>query len=221
LEQALEALRTATEDEDELIGSIRLTVPETVTEHVLAPVLPRFLAAHPRISIEINVDARNVDLVREGFDAGVRSAGIPKDMVRVRIGKPFRIVVVASPSYLARFGEPLRPEELAQHRCVAMVTGACAWDLTRGRRKWSIPVTPAAVCNDRGGRISFAEAGVGLTRVTDLDAAEALQRGTLRLVLEDYAPRIAGAFLYYPSRRQASPALRALAEMLTRKEARA
>lgn len=217
LEQALEGLRTATTGAGELTGLVRLTVPEMVTEYILAPLIPRFLAAHPQVRLEIDVDNRQVDLVREGFDAGVRLGGIPKDMVRLRLSGPFRIIVVAAPSYLARHGEPKKPEDLRLHSCIGMNTSGVrtdVWEFERGRRGWKVPVVPVLTCGERRARLAMVEAGVGLAHVVELEVAEQLERGTLRLVLDEYSPRVPGVFLYYPSRRQASPAFRAFIDMV-------
>jgi DNA-binding transcriptional LysR family regulator len=220
LDQALEGLRTVTHETGELTGMIRLTVPERVTERVFAPLLSRFLAAHPRVTFELSVESRQVDIVRDGFDAGVRAEGIPKDMVRLRLADPFRIVVAGSPSYFARYGEPKKPEDLVHHRCIGMDDPSCppsGWDFERGKKSWRIPVVPVVTCNERNGRTALAEAGVGLVRTVDIDASVSQARGTLRIVLDDYAPRVGGSFLYYPNRRQASHAFRAFVEMLKRR----
>ena len=219
LEQALEGLRTVTREADELTGTVRLTVPEMVMEHILAPVVPRYLAAYPRVALEIDTDGRRVDIVREGFDAGVRMEGIPKDMVRRRLSGPFRLVVVGAPSYLSRHGEPQRPDDLRQHRCIGMRAASgqpYPWELERGKRLWKVPVSPVFLCNERRSRVAMAEAGVGLGYVVDQDVSEQLERGTLRVVLETYAVRMPGTYLYYPGRRQVSPAFAALLAMLPR-----
>ncbi|MBM7116438.1 LysR family transcriptional regulator [Archangium primigenium] len=219
LERALEGLRTVVHEAGELTGTVRLSVPEFVTEHVLAPLVARFLEAHPRVTLEIDVDSRRVDLVREGYDAGVRMENIPKDMIRSRLGAPFRLLVVGAPSYLARHGEPLKPEDLLRHRCLGMRAAsgqAHPWELERGRRVWKVPVKPVLLCDERRARLAMVEAGVGLGYVAEPEVEQHLARGTLRPVLEAYAARVPGLFLYYPSRRQASPAFRAFVESVQR-----
>jgi DNA-binding transcriptional LysR family regulator len=222
LEQALEGLRSTTDDAGELTGKVRLSVPETVTEHVLQPLIPRFLAAHPRVSLEIDIENRRVDIVREGFDAGVRMEGIARDMTRLRISGPFRLVVVGAPSYLARHGEPQRPEELTRHRCLGMYAAngrPHPWELERGKRLWRVPVDYVFVCKERRVRMAMVEAGVGLAYMYEREAAEALQRGAVKLVLEPYAAKLPGLFLYYPGRKQTTPAFRAFLDMLRREVA--
>jgi DNA-binding transcriptional LysR family regulator len=217
LAQALEGLRTVTRPADALTGTVRLTVPELVTESVFAPLVPRFLEAFPKVSVELVADSRRVDLVREGFDGGVRMEGIARDMVRLRLSAPFRLVVVGAPSYLARHGAPRQPEDLAHHRCVGMRAAGGSphpWWLERGRRSWTVPVVPVLTCNERRALLGMVEAGAGLCYAPELEVAPQLERGTLRLVLEEYAARMPGLFLYYPSRRQASPAFRAFIDLL-------
>ncbi|WP_375755818.1 LysR family transcriptional regulator [Corallococcus exercitus] len=218
LEQALDGLRTVTDTGDEITGTVRLTVPELVMEQALNAVVPRYLAAYPKVSLEIHVDSRRVDIVKEGYDGGVRMEGIPRDMVRVRLSERMRFLVVGAPSYLARHGEPRRPEDLLQHRCLGMRMDSTGepyrWDLERGKRSWRIPVTPVLTTNDRRARVAIAEAGAGLAYVPEPDVASQLEQGTLRIVLEEYAAWVPGFFLYFPSRKQASPAFRAFIDQV-------
>ncbi len=120
---------------------------------VIAPVLPNFRLRHPRIEVEISLEDRLVNIVEEGFDAGVRlSEAIERDMVHVRLTDPFRFVVVAAPSYLATHGTPGRPEDLLRHECITFrsrTTGSLyAWELERGRRNWRVPVRGGVVSDD-------------------------------------------------------------------------
>lgn len=167
--------------------------------------------------MEIDIESRRVDIVREGFDAGVRMEGIPRDMTRLRLGGPFRLVVVGALSYLARHGEPRRPEELTRHRCLGM-HGANGrphpWELERGKRLWRVPVEYVFVCKERRVRMAMVEAGVGLAYVHEREALEAVQRGAVKQVLEPYAAKLPGLFLYYPGRKQTPPAFRAFLDML-------
>src|SRR4029079_8695398 len=103
----------------EPVGRLRLSVPAAAVPFIIAPVLPVFRERYPRVQVEILVDERFVDIVAEGYDAGVRlSEAIERDMVQVRLTDPFRFVVVGAPSYLARHGTPERPEELLRHECI-------------------------------------------------------------------------------------------------------
>ena len=119
LGQALAALKEVAARPGEVVGRIRLSVPRTSLPFVIEPVLPAFRARHPRIEVEVAVQERLIDIVAEGFDAGVReSAAIERDMVQVRLTEPFRFIVVGAPAYLARHGVPEHPEDVraARHR---------------------------------------------------------------------------------------------------------
>jgi DNA-binding transcriptional LysR family regulator len=181
--------------------------------YIITPVVPTFRERHPRIEVEVVVEERFVDIVAEGYDAGVRlSEAIERDMVQVRLTDAFRLVVVGAPGYLERHGIPQRPEDLLSHECItfrSQTTGAFyAWELERGRRNWRVPVRGGMVTNDSQLRVSLAEQGLGLAYVVEPLVAEQLRAGRLQRVLEAYAPTVPGFFLYFPSRAQRSPALR-------------
>ena len=217
LGHALTALTEASAQPGELVGRLRLSVPRVAAPYVIAPVLPTYCARHPRVEVEVVIEERLVDIVAEGYDAGVRlTESIERDMVQVRLTGAFRFVVVGAPAYLARRGTPQRPEELLGHDCITVrsqTTGALyAWELERGRRTWRVPVRGSVVANDSTLRVSLAEAGVGLAYVAEPTVAEQLRQGQLRRVLDAYAPTVRGFFLYFPSRAQSSPALRAFVE---------
>jgi DNA-binding transcriptional LysR family regulator len=217
LGQALAALKEVSAQPGETVGRVRLTVPKAAVPLVIDPVLPEFRARHPRIEVEIAVEDRLVDIVKEGYDAGVRlTEAIERDMVQVRLTDPFRFVVVGSPDYLARHGTPARPEDLLRHDCVTFrsrTNGALyAWELERGRRTWRVPVRGGVVADDAELNLSLAEKGLGLTYAFEPMALERLRAGRLRLVLEPYAATVPGFFIYFPSRAQRSAPLRLFVE---------
>lgn len=201
----------------ESVGRLRFSVPRTAVPLVIEPVLPTFRERHPRVEVEIVIEERLVDLVGEGFDAGIRlSEAIERDMVQVKLTDPFRFVVVASPRYLERLGTPLRPEDLLRHECLtfrSQTTGALyAWELERGRRNWRVPVRGSVVTNDHMVAVSLAAEGLGLAYAFEPAVEEKLRHGELVRVLEAYAPTVPGYFLYYPSRAQRSGPLRLFVE---------
>jgi DNA-binding transcriptional LysR family regulator len=211
--QAFAALSEVSARPGETVGRVRLSVPQVAVQFVLAPMLARFREQHPRIDVEVVAEDRFVDIVAEGYDAGVRlTEAIERDMVQTRLTGAFRFVVVGAPSYLARQGMPERPEDLLRHECFTFRTSTAgtlyAWELERGRRNWRIPVRGGVVTNNSQLRLSLAEQGSGLSYVFEPMAAEALRTGRLKCVLEPYAATVPGFFLYYPSRAQTSPALR-------------
>ncbi|MGD0526295.1 MAG: LysR family transcriptional regulator [Polyangiaceae bacterium] len=217
LRQALTALREVTAQPGETVGTLRLSVPRAALPFVIDPVLPAFRERHPRVEVEVDVDERFVDLVAEGYDAGVRfTEAIERDMVQVRLTDPFRFVVVGAPDYLARHGTPQRPEDLLRHECVTFrsrTSGALyAWELERGRREWRVPVRGGIVCSDSRLTVSLAERGAGLAYAFEPMAMEALRAGRLRRVLEAYAATVPGFFLYFPSQARRSAPLRLFIE---------
>jgi DNA-binding transcriptional LysR family regulator len=210
--QALAAVEEASARPGETVGRLRLSVPQAAVPYVIAPVLPLFRTRHPRIEVEVVTEDRFVDIVADGFDAGVRlSEAIERDMVQVRLTDPFRFIVVGSPRYLAEHAAPERPEDLLHHECITfrLTSGALyAWELERGRRTWRVPVRGGVVSNDGRLRIALAEQGLGLTYAMEPTMAEQLRRGRLQRLLEQFAATVPGFFLYFPSRAQRSPALR-------------
>jgi DNA-binding transcriptional LysR family regulator len=223
----LEAVMTEVSAEPgEGVGRLRLTVPRAAVPFVIDPVVPTFRERHPRIELEIVIEERLVDVVAEGYDAGVRIGGaIERDMVQVRLTDPFRFVVVGAPAYLARRGTPERPEDLLRHECITFrspTTGALyAWELERGRRTWRVPVRGGLVTSDERTNTSFAERGLGLAYSFEPLVIAQVRAERLSIVLERYAPTVPGFFLYYPSLARRSPALRLFAETAKELSARA
>jgi DNA-binding transcriptional LysR family regulator len=220
MRHALAALTEVSAQSGEVVGRVRLSVGRTAVPFVITPVLPTFRARHPRIDVEIVVEERLVDIVGEGYDAGVRlTEAIERDMVRVRVRltDEFRFVVVGAPEYLARHGTPRRPEDLLRHECITFrsaTTGALyAWELERGRRNWRVPVRGGVVTNEPRLAVAMAEQGLGLAYTFEPAVSEQLRTGRLKTVLEPFAPTVPGFFLYYPSRAQSSPALRLFVEV--------
>ena len=218
LGQALTALTEVSAQPGEAVGRVRLSVPRAAVPFVITPVLPTFRARHPRVEVEVTIEDRFVDIVAEGYDAGVRlSEAIERDMVQVRLTDAFRFVVVGAPGYLARHGTPQRPEDLLRHECLTFrvhTTGALyAWELERGRRNWRVPVRGGVVANDSRLMVTLAEEGLGLAYTFEPMVAEQLRTGRLQQVLEPYAPTVPGFFLYYPSRAQRSAPLRLFVEV--------
>jgi DNA-binding transcriptional LysR family regulator len=207
------ALVEATAKPGEVVGRVRLTVPRLAYRFVILPVLPTFRQRHPRVEVEVVFEDRRVDVVGEGYDAGVRlSEFVERDMVSVRLTEPFRFIVVGAPDYLEKHGTPQRPEDLLHHECLTFrsdTTGSLyGWELERGRRTWRIPGRGSLVVNDGLFCIEWAEQGLGLAYAMEPLVKEQLENGRLRCVLEAYAATVPGFFLYYPSRTQSSDALR-------------
>src|SRR5438309_1624515 len=218
--QVLAALKEVSAQPGEPVGRLRLSVPRAALPFVVDPVLPTFRARHPRVEVEIAVQDQFVDIVAEGYDAGVRlSESIERDMVQVRLTDSFRYVIVGAPAYLARNGTPGRPEDLLRHECItfrSQTTGALyAWELERGRRTWRVPVRGGVVTNDGVLAVSMAELGLGLAYAFEPFVIERIRAGRLDPILEPYAAEAPGYFIYFPSRAQRSGPLRLFIEAAT------
>jgi DNA-binding transcriptional LysR family regulator len=215
--QVLSAFHEAAAQPGEAVGRVRLSVPRAAVPLVIDPVLPTFRKRHPRIDVEIVIEDRLVDIVADGFDAGVRLTEIiERDMVQVRLTGAFRFVVVGSPGYLAKRGIPQRPEDLLRHECITFrspTTGApYAWELERGRRTWRVPVRGGILTNDGLLCASMAKLDLGLAYAPEQFVADDLRTGQLESVLDAFAPTVPGYFLYHPSRAQRSAPLRLFVE---------
>jgi len=194
-------------------GLLRLTVPRSVVPILLEPLIASFCQAYPEIEVEIAASEQSVDLAAQGFDAGIRMGQfIAADMVAVRLTPPFRFAIVGSPAYFARSGRPERPSDLSQHACLRLrrSNGALApWSLEDSGRTVEIAVSGPLIAHDFPTMLGAAMKGVGLAQLPVPIAEEALRTGALIEVLEPFAPMAPGVFLYYPSRRQMTPKLRA------------
>lgn len=218
VDQALDALKTVSARPGEVTGRVRLSVPDVAVSLVLPDLLGRFAARHPQVEVEVYVENRFVDILAEGLDAGIRlTEAIERDMVQVRLTEPGRFVVAGAPSYLARRGTPEEPKDLLQHDCIGVRASATAapyaWELERGKRTWRVPVHGPVTTNDSDLMRRLAVEGVGLHYTLEAQIAAELRAGALRVVLERFAAEVPGFFLYFPSRAQVSPALRAFVDV--------
>lgn len=218
IDQALESLKTVTARAGEVSGRVKISVPSAAAPLVLARLLPKFVQKHPNVEADVDVDDGFVDIVSQGYDAGIRLVeAIDRDMVHVRLSPPCRVVVAGAPSYFKQRGVPQSPRDLLQHDCIGMRRARSgepmAWELERGKKTWRVPVRGSITTNDPTLRRAVALAGVGLVYTLEPVIADELARGRLRVVLEPYAPSVPGLFLYFPSRAQISPAFRAFVDV--------
>jgi DNA-binding transcriptional LysR family regulator len=194
-------------------GLLRLTAPRAVMPVLLEPLIASFCQAYPGIEVEIAAGADLIDIAAEGFDAGVRMGQfIAADMVAVRLSPPFPFVVVGSPEYLRRQGRPERIDDLRQHACLRMrrSNGAVApWSFIKGNKPVEAIVSGPFIANDYPSILGAAAADMGLAQVPEPITASLVKAGKLVRVLEPFAPMVPGVFLYYPSRHQMMPKLRA------------
>ena len=192
-------------------GTIRITTGEHPAYTVLWPRLSKFLPRYPDIKIEVIVDYGLTDIVAQRYDAGVRlGEQVAKDMIAVRIGPDMRMAVVGAPSYFARRSAPKRPQELTDHNCINLRLpthgGLYAWELEKGHRELHVRVDGQLVFNNITLRMNAVLEGLGLAFLPEDAVQPYLAQGRLKRVLEDWCAPFPGYHLYYPSRRQTSPA---------------
>lgn len=202
-------------------GLLRLSVPRAVVSVLLEPLIASFSEAYPEVEVEIAASEELIDLAAEGFDAGVRLGQfIAADMVAVPLSPPFRFIVVGSPVYFARHSRPERPDDLRSHACLRLRRSAgsfAPWSLVDRGRAIEIAVSGPFIANDFVTMLGATIRGVGLAQVPEPIAAKALAAGELVEVLAQYAPATTGVYLYYPSRRQMMPKLRAFVDHVKRR----
>ena len=206
-------------------GILRLSVPRIALELVVLPLLPHFRRVHPAIRLEIDVNDALVDLMESGFDAGIRIGNvIERDMIAVRLTRNFQWCVVGSPEYLATRGAPRAPKDLLEHECIGYRFPSAKtlyrWQFRDKGRDFSVDVPGSLVVNDHLSMIAMAKAGLGLAYTADAVAERELSAGTLQPVLRPYLPTTQGLYLYFPSRSQAQPKLRAFIDFLSERRSR-
>ncbi|OCX63762.1 LysR family transcriptional regulator [Thioclava sp. SK-1] len=216
MEDALDALNS---DRQTPRGTIRISAGEHPAIAILQPKLGVFLDDYPDIAVEIGVDGGLIDIVAEGFDAGVRlGQQVAKDMIAVRISPDITMCMVAAPSYAQKHGMPHTPEALTEHRCIntrlPTHNGLFAWELEKDGDETRVRVDGPATFNNLPLRLASALDGIGIAYMPHDRAAPYLNAGQLLPVLQDWWPVWEGYHLYYPNRRQMSPAFRLLIDHL-------
>jgi len=200
-------------------GTIRITAGEHAADAVLWPALEKLLPDYPDINVEIIVDYGLTDIVAERYDAGVRlGEQVAKDMIAVRIGPDMRMAVVGAPAYFGRRTKPQTPADLTDHNCINLrlptYGGVYAWEFEKDGREVKVRVEGQLVFNNAQLRLNAALSGLGLAFVPEALVRQPLSDGRLVRVLEDWCAPFPGYHLYYPSRRQTSPAFALLVNAL-------
>src|SRR5271157_3750851 len=200
-------------------GAIRVTAGEHPAETILWPALKKLLPDYPDIKVEVVIDYGLTDIVAERFDAGVRlGEQVAKDMIAVRIGPDMRMAVVGAPSYFAKRKAPRSPHDLTEHDCVNIrlptYGGLYAWEFENNGRELRVRVEGQLVFNSIALRLNAALAGLGLAYLPEDQVQDYISDGRLVRALADWCPPFSGYHLYYPSRRQHSPAFALLVESL-------
>jgi len=210
VESALERSRA---ERGQIVGLLRLNVPQVALPIAITPVVQEIARRHPELIVEVIGDATLTDIVAAGFDAGVRLGGmIEQDMIAVRLTPPFRAIMVASPDYLANRGEPQSVADLARHNCIGyrlVASGAVyAWELLDNGEDVAVRVAGTTLVNDPTYAKQLALAGVGIAYLFEPLVSREIHDGTLRRVLPASAIEEPGLFLYFPRRAAEAPKLR-------------
>jgi DNA-binding transcriptional LysR family regulator len=201
-------------------GLLRINAPRIAAVHYLQPMIGPFLACYPSVTLELIAEDRLVDIVAERFDAGVRlGERVEKDMVAIKLSGEMEMIVVAAPDYLKRFGRPENPRDLRHHRCLnfrmATNAGLYRWEFERGGEKLVVAVEGPLIVNEPEAATQALLDGTCLGYMFKRHVADNVASGALVQVLADWTPAFPGLCLYYPSRRQTPPTLRAFIDFVT------
>ena len=212
-------LASLSEMRHRVAGNIRINLGEHALQSTVWPALKPFLLEYPDVNVELTTDNSLTDIVSGRFDAGVRlGEQVAKDMVAVRIGPDWRMLVVGSADYFARHGRPATPHDLQHHRCINIrlptLGGLYAWEFSRDGQDLRVRVEGQLTFNNLPARIDAAVSGMGLAFVPEDTVADALAEGKLETVLEPWCEPFQGYYLYYPSRKQHTQAFARLIEAL-------
>ena len=219
LEEVEAELAALTALRDKPAGTVRISAGEHAAEILLWPAIARLLPSYPDIVVELVVDNGLTDIVAQRLDAGVRlGEQVDKDMVAVRIGPDLRMAVVGAPAYFTARKKPRTPEDLTAHNCINLrlpSAGALyAWEFEKSGRALKARVEGQFIVNTATLAVKAALSGAGLAFVPEDRVLSHIKEGRLTRVLADWCPPFAGFHLYYPSRRQPTPAFKVLMEAL-------
>jgi len=201
-------------------GTIRITATEHAAEAILLPALAKILPLYPDIKVEVLIDYGLTNIVAAQYDAGIRPGElVAKDMIAVRVGPDLRMAVVGAPSYFADRKRPRVPQDLTEHNCINLRLpthggSLYAWEFERNGREVNVRVEGQLIFNGTGALLQAALQGFGLAYLTEGHVQRYLSSGQLVRVLSDWCPPFSGYHLYYPSRRQPSPAFSLLVNAL-------
>jgi len=201
-------------------GTVRITSTEHAAEAILMPALAKVLPKYPDIRVEVVIDYGLTNIVAQQVDAGIRPGElVAKDMIAVRVGPDLRMAVVGSPSYFEERRKPRTPQDLTDHSCLNLRLpthggSLYAWEFEKNGRELNVRVEGQLVLNGAGPMLSAALKGFGLAYLTESHVRPYLADGRLVRVLSDWCPPFSGYHLYYPSRRQPSPAFSLLVDAL-------
>lgn len=203
---------------DAPMGRVRINILEDAVPLLLDPVMPIFVDRYPEVEVDISVSNRLIDVIASGFDAGIRYGGtVPEDMIAQRLSPDIRWVAAASPVYLERFGTPTTPHDLHKHRCVRIRLGndqIYQWEFERGQEAVAVATPGPLTVDESHAAIGFGLSGVGMIYGAEPVLRPYLDRGSLKVVLSDWASMGSGFHAYYSGRRQVPTALRLLIDLI-------
>lgn len=215
IEQAVDRLNRF---RDAPTGRIRINVPSDAASLLIGPVLPMFVERYPDVELDLAVSNHLVDVIDGGFDAGIRYGGtVPEDMIAQRLSADIRWVVVGSVDYLERNGEPAHPDDLSAHRCLRFRIGddsVYRWEFERGDEEIAVAVPGSLTFDDSRAILEALTGGAGLMYAPEPLVAPLLAKGTIRLVLGEWAAVGPGFHVYYSGRRQLPTGLRLLIDLV-------
>jgi DNA-binding transcriptional LysR family regulator len=219
---ALREIEGAMEDvnafRDTPAGTLRINAKERAAHQILRPVVAQYLRRYPDMQVELTMEGRAIDIVAEGFDAGIRLAeSVPQDMVAIPCGPDSRFIVVGAPAYFDRASVPRSPADLLAHECIRrrMPGGKLyRWEFEKRGEEIALDVPGRLTLDNDGLMVEAAAEGLGVAFVSDFWVTGHLAAGTLRAVLEDWTPPFPGLRLYYPPHRHMTAGLRAFVDLL-------
>ncbi|MBT0669291.1 LysR family transcriptional regulator [Novosphingobium profundi] len=218
LERITQASATLDRFRDAPAGRVRINLLEDAVPLLLDPVMPRFVDRYPEVTIDISVSNRMVDVIAEGFDAGIRYGGtVPEDMVARRLSPEIRWMAAAAPAYLERFGTPSHPLDLQDHRCIGIRLGndhLYKWEFERDGQSIEVATPGPLTVNESHAALGFGRAGVGIIYGAEPILRADLASGALVPVLPEWTSMGEGFHVYYPGRRQVPTALRLLIDLI-------
>jgi DNA-binding transcriptional LysR family regulator len=199
-------------------GTLRINGNRAAGRLLLRDIVPAYLARYPDVELDLVTEGRLVDIVEQGFDAGVRlGEAVPRDMVAIRLTDDLRFIAVASPTYLAKYAPPVVPDDLHRHHCIRqrLPSGKrYRWEFAKRGDEIAIDPPGHLTLDDNDLMVQAAADGLGIAYVPESYARLLLDSGHLVTVLEDWCPRIPGLMLYYPGHRHVPSALRAFIDMV-------
>ena len=218
MDQILAALDEMGSYAQQPTGLLRLNLPRQVYRIHLAPLIAKFTAQHPEITVELFFEDQQSDVVKRGFDAGIRLSDIlAKDVVATKLFGPVRFVTVGAPRYLNRMGRPRHPKDLLTHNCILPRLDPVLydrWEFEHKGREFQVQVKGSLIMNDSLLMLQAAADGAGIAYTMEDAVRNQVATGALEIVLNPFASSSEGFYLYYPRRNQVLPKLRAFIDCI-------